>query len=227
MTSVPRVVKEFVESHPWVIVSLFAGIFIGLTIALPLGWELPEPGGSLLAATSGAAVAVGGAIWAAKYKQDAEISEHKGQRDEETKHLRQAVARALHADVDAAIENLSGLNESLAHYDVVAEYLRDHVAFGAAITDMRAFDRLVQLLPRLGEPLASSLIHVDVEMLRINAELEGLHAGKIEFRETFKNDVREVLRDLETAKNLLTPHITIAFVGRAGQSMGRGGHLNV
>jgi len=220
MTLVPRTVKKFIQSHPWVIVSFCAGFFIGLMIALPFGWELPEPGGSLLAATLGAAAAVGGAIWAAKYKQDAEISEHEGQRAEEIKHLRQAVARALLADVDAAIENLSGLNESLTTYDAMAEYLGDDVAFWAAITDMRAFDRLAQLLPRLGEPLASSLIHVDVEMLRINADLEDLDAGKITFRENFKDDVREVLRDLETAQNLLTPHITRAFVGRAGPSTG-------
>jgi hypothetical protein len=83
MNSALGTVKEFVESYPWVIASFFTGIFIGLLIALPLGWELPEPGGTLFAAAVGAAAAVGGAIWAAKYKQDAEVVEHEGQREDE------------------------------------------------------------------------------------------------------------------------------------------------
>jgi len=75
MRALVRCIATWLRAYPWTLVAWATGVITGLLIALPFGWVLPEPIGALAGAGIGAAAAVGGAVWAAKYKQDAEAAQ--------------------------------------------------------------------------------------------------------------------------------------------------------
>ena len=64
--------SEWLREHPHTIASFAIGLLAGIGICLPLGWKLPDAIASLVGAAAGAAAAVGGAVWAAREKQEFE-----------------------------------------------------------------------------------------------------------------------------------------------------------
>jgi uncharacterized protein YqiB (DUF1249 family) len=150
MRAAYRKVGSWLQEHPHTLVSLCAGVGIGLAIAIPLGWKLPDSAAALVGALIGAGAAVGGALWAANYKQLQEVLKA----DEKQAYAASMIASALALEIAAAQQILSWhypqLMEAIADADRTGNAVRVQALFGSVDLSTTMCTRFVDKLDVFG-----------------------------------------------------------------------------